>query len=399
MDGLNLQEKNDSLIKQIALGEDSVLELKQPGFSGGAVSGPHRNSMADELAAMANSRGGTVVLGVDDKTHEIIGIPHAYLDGTETWLRSIVNDLIKPPLDCRIKKQSVIDRGGVEKYIIKIEVPRSIFVHKSPDGYFTRIGSSKREMPPDVLARLFQQRSQNRLIRFDEQIVANARSEDLDKRLYDRFRTPLSPQDDMEFLLKLKLLSTDEEGTVYPTIGGILMASPSPEAFVSNAYIQAVCCNGTGYDAEQLDALDITGPLDIQIKEACKFVKRNMRVRAIKDPGRIETPQFALSAVFEAIVNAAAHRKHEKCYEMVVFLVFRMLGLQCRSEVRLADGRIDALVETKRNVYCFEFKLDKSADEALKQIDTKEYLLPWRGSGKKLFKGEWKMAVEGNNYE
>jgi len=79
-----------------------------------------------------------------------------------------------------------------------------------------------------------------------------------------------------------------------------------------------------------------------------------------------------------------------------------MLGLNCRSEVRIASGRIDTLVETKHFVYCFEFKLNGSADEALAQIVSKEYLLPWKGNGKKLFRigvvfdhgkhniGEWK---------
>jgi hypothetical protein len=56
-------------------------------------------------------------------------------------------------------------------------------------------------------------------------------------------------------------------------------------------------------------------------------------------------------------------------------------------------------------VYCFEFKLDKSADEAIEQIEKKDYLLPWKGSGRKLFKvgvnfdrekrniGEWKCEL------
>jgi hypothetical protein len=48
-----------------------------------------------------------------------------------------------------------------------MELPRSLFVHRSPGGYFHRVGSSKREMDPDYLARLFQQRSQSRIIRFD----------------------------------------------------------------------------------------------------------------------------------------------------------------------------------------------------------------------------------------
>ena len=53
-----------------------------------------------------------------------------------------------------------------------VDVPQSLFVHRSGSGYFTRIGSSKREMPPEVLARLFQQRSQVRLISFRLEICS-----------------------------------------------------------------------------------------------------------------------------------------------------------------------------------------------------------------------------------
>jgi hypothetical protein len=79
-----------------------------------------------------------------------------------------------------------------------------------------------------------------------------------------------------------------------------------------------------------------------------------------------------------------------------------MMGLFCQSEVQTADGRIDCVVETKKYVYCFEFKLDGTAEEVLAQIDTKDYLLPWSGGGKGLVKvgvsvdlekrtiGEWK---------
>jgi hypothetical protein len=79
-------------------------------------------------------------------------------------------------------------------------------------------------------------------------------------------------------------------------------------------------------------------------------------------------------------------KEKENYYETAIHLIFTMLGLNCRSEVRIASGRIDTLVETKRFVYCFEFKLNGTAEEALAQIDTREYLLPWTGSGKQLFK-------------
>jgi len=99
-------------------------------------------------------------------------------------------------------------------------------------------------------------------------------------------------------------------------------------------------------------------------------------------------------------------KERENYYETAVHLIFTMLGLNCRSEARIAAGRIDTLVETKRFVYCFEFKLNGTAEEALAQIDTKDYLLPWTGGGQQLFKvgvgfdyekrniGEWKYAIK-----
>lgn len=304
-------ESTENLLKHIKLGEDSVLEFKHMEFSGRKVRAPHRNSMADELAAMANTHTGVILLGIDDTTRAIEGIPHSQLDVVETWLRGICNDLIEPPLDCIIRKTPIDTGDGAEKVIIRIDVPKSLFVHQSPGGYFHRIGSSKRQMKPDMLARLFQQRSQARIIRFDEQIVPGTSMADLSPELWQRFRTPVSAADDTGFLQKMKLLAVDQDGQLRATVSGVLMASRKPEDFISNAFIQAVLYRGTQRDAAyQLDAKDITGPLDEQIHDACKFVERNTRVYAIKDPNRIETPQFSMNVIFEAVVNAVAHRDY-----------------------------------------------------------------------------------------
>ena len=97
--------------------------------------------------------------------------------------------------------------------------------------------------------------------------------------------------------------------------------------------------------------------------------------------GAMEALQVFLASIPYDIVKGT-----ESYYQTAIHLVFTMLGFNCRSEVRIAAGRIDTLVETKNFAYCFEFKLKGSAEEALAQIDAKEYLLPWKGSGKKLFK-------------
>ena len=306
-----MYENLSDLLRQIALGEDSVLELKSVEFSGKKVVGPHKDGMADELAAMANTATGIIVMGVDDKSREIQGIPLDKLDIVEGWLRSICNDTIEPPLDCVIRKLIVPNAEGEEKIIVRIDVLRSLFVHKSPNGYFRRTGSSRREMKPDALARLFQHRSQTRLIRFDEQTVPGTTPNDLNPKLWNRFRTVISPKSDPEFLEKLKLIARDEDNVVRATVSGILFACDESQSFMPNAFIQAVCYRGSERNAAyQLDAKDIAGPLDSQIEDACKFVERNMRVYAIKAPNRIETPQFSMNVVFEAVVNAVAHRDY-----------------------------------------------------------------------------------------
>jgi len=304
-------ETTDELLKQIRLGEDSSLELKNLKYKGNEVNDPHRKSMADELAAMANTANGILILGVDDKSKTVVGIPEEKLDAVETWIREICNDHIKPQLFCRIRKMTVMTDDGEERFIIRVDVPKSLHVHKSPGGYFWRIGDSKYEMPPEILARLFQQRSQARIIRFDEQSVNTTHRDVLDKTLWKKFKTPLSPKDDEEFLLKLKLLTKDDDGNIYPSVSGVLMATHQPQEILQNAFIQAVAYRGSERNAAyQFDARDICGTLDVQIAAAYEFVKKNMKVYAAKEPARQDIPQYAMQAVFEALVNAVAHRDY-----------------------------------------------------------------------------------------
>jgi predicted HTH transcriptional regulator len=304
-------ETIDELTRQIRLGEDSSLELKDLRYKENQVSDPHRNSMADELSAIANTTNGIIVLGVDDKTRLITGIPTDKLDIVELWLRGICNDLITPQLFCRIRKLSVIADDGTEKNIVRVDIPKSLFVHQSPGGYYERIGTAKRQMSPDRLARLFQQRSQARMIYFDEQAVTHAPSDCLEKGLWKKFTTSFSSDIEEDFLLKLKFLTKDQDGNIYPTVSGILMASNQPQKYLSNAFIQAVAYRGNERNAAyQLDAQDITGSLDKQIIDACMFVKKNMRVYATKEPARLDIPQYSMQVVFEAIVNAVAHRDY-----------------------------------------------------------------------------------------
>lgn len=310
------------LVHKIRLGEDSALEIKTVHFRGDKISAPHRDGLADEMAAMANTADAVLVLGVDDKTREIIGIPQNRLDSVESYVREICNDSINPPLMVRTYWMELPDQTGTPRIVLKVDVPRSLFVHESPGGYFYRQGSSKRKMSPEYLARLFQQRSQASLIRFEEQAVPGTRMEDLNPDLWRRF-TARSDEAPEIVLLKRNLLSTTESGQVCASVAGVLMAAEHPEQYLPGAFIEAVSYRGEIPDSnKQLDAHKLCGPLDSQIEQAVAFLRRNQKIAARKVPHRVELPQFSERAVFEAVVNAVAHRDYSIHGSKIRFFMF-----------------------------------------------------------------------------
>lgn len=304
------------LLAKIGLGEDSSLELKEVRFSGNRMTAPHRDGLANELVAFANARGGVCVLGVEDKARKVVGIPEERLDKVEALVREVCNDSIDPPLFAHIERMRLPDAQGNLVAVLKIDVPRSLFVHRGPGGYLQRLGSSRRVLTSEQLARLFQQRSQTGLIRFDEQAIGAATLDDLEPALWERFFDRPSEDGPEIRLSKLGLVRRDEAGALRPTVTGVLVATKEPRHWLPNAFIQAVAYRGITTvpegpsDLYQVDSKDISGPADAQVIEACRFVLRNMRVAATKGPGRRDLPQFDMGAVFEAVVNAVAHRDY-----------------------------------------------------------------------------------------
>ena len=302
--------RHDELVRRIRLGADPTMELKRVLLAGSRITALKDNEFAHDLAGMANGWGGAAVLGVDDGSREILGIPLDRLDAVEAWIRKICNDSVKPPLDALIRKIEVPSADGSLVPVVCVEIVRSLFVHKSPGGYFRRIGSSTREMSPEVLARLFQERSQSRLIRFDELPVPGTSPEQLDDGLTRRFPRAGRFPDEIA-LCKLRIVADDEDGAARITIAGVLLCTREPGRWLPHAQIQAVSYVGERQDINyQSDAREFDGPLDEQVFEALNFVRRNMRVAVAKAMTRIERPQFSHRAVFEALVNVVAHRDY-----------------------------------------------------------------------------------------
>ena len=119
--------------------------------------------------------------------------------------------------------------------------------------------------------------------------------------------------------------------------------------------------------------------------------------------GDIESCLERTRSFFASIPNDLEN-KTEKHYQTIFYLLFRLMGQYVDTEVKNAIGRADAVVKLPDAVYVFEFKFDGTPEEALAQIDSKQYAIPYQADGKKIFKigvnfdsatrtiGEWKIA-------
>ncbi|GHT49614.1 ATPase AAA [Spirochaetia bacterium] len=78
--------------------------------------------------------------------------------------------------------------------------------------------------------------------------------------------------------------------------------------------------------------------------------------------------------------------KVESYYELIFLITLRMLGIYCEAQVHTAIGRVDAVLKVDDYVYVIEIKVNGSAEEALEQINNKDYALSYEGEGKKIIK-------------
>ena len=84
---------------------------------------------------------------------------------------------------------------------------------------------------------------------------------------------------------------------------------------------------------------------------------------------------------FLACISYDMHLPHEKYYQTIFFVVFKLLGASVEAESRTNEGRIDAYIRTQKNVYIFEFKLNKTSRKAIGQIIDRRYYEKFQSSG------------------
>ena len=296
---------DEDILSQLRLGEDSHWEFKQIEFSGNRPRSPSRDDLADEIAAFANANGGVLICGVTDNG-DVQGMSREQLVELDSFLVEVSTDTIKPAV--RIRTQHMQNPDG--KRLLLVDVPKGNSQHDSPGGSYVRVGGSKRKMTSDERLRLAQRRGQARFLSFDEQTVPETGFRTLDESLWKPLLSAAGSADPESALGKLALLSPDEAGIQRCTVAGVLLCTRNPEQWLPSACITATRYRGKDRASGQIDAQLITGPLNRQIADAVSFAARNMHVAARKEPARVDLPQYSDKVLFEALVNAVAHRDY-----------------------------------------------------------------------------------------
>jgi ATP-dependent DNA helicase RecG len=292
---LTPQEEVQRLIAQ---GENAAVEFKGPAV--------RPESIARELVAMANARGGSLLLGVRDDGH-IEGLDSQR--NHEEWLINIARSGCVPPLEVTCTMVT-LEAGQV----LLVRVPKGLHKpYQTSDGrYLVRVGSTNRNASAPELLRLFQAGG---FFHFDLTAVEGSDHRHLDttrlSRYFQRYTVAfdeLPPDERLHLLRNADILS--ESGAC--TVGGLLIFGSDPQRFLDQAAISLAVYDGQQPAAELLDRQTFTGPLDAQIDQAVPAILRNLpEVSHIEGTKRVTGSPRLPDVVFrELLVNAVAHRSY-----------------------------------------------------------------------------------------
>jgi hypothetical protein len=98
-----------------------------------------------------------------------------------------------------------------------------------------------------------------------------------------------------------------------------------------------------------------------------------------KNPAKLKN---SINLAFEKIPYPLWQKENEHFYHAIVHLLFSLMGIYIQSEVHTKDGRADAIINIEEGIFCLEFKLDKSANEAIEQVREKGYLNAYLNNSK-----------------
>ncbi len=253
------------------------------------------------IVAFANTSGGTLLVGVEDGTRGVRGVPDVLQE--EERLANLIADSISPRL---VPSIEII--AWRKTHVLGVEIfpspnrPHYLNRFGPEEGVFVRVGSTNRRAD---LVLIDEMRRYSQVSSLDEQPMAELNSEAIDFRAASEFFRPIRKlvRHDLE---TLKLITT-YQGRIVPTIGGVLLFGADRLSHYPDAWIQAG--RFAGNDRRRIiDAAEVRSYLPGAAEEVIAFLQKHMtREAVIGSVKRTEVWTYPVVAVREAIMNAIVH--------------------------------------------------------------------------------------------
>jgi ATP-dependent DNA helicase RecG len=290
-----------TLIAQIAGGEDSARQFK--------ADVRNAESLASEMAAFANSEGGTLFLGVADNG-SVAGLSRADVGRVNQLISNAASHLVRSPLTVRTENV-VLQNGNV---VIVLSVPKGMdkpYFDKN-GVIWMRTGSDKRRVSSkEELRRLFQISSQFHA----DELPTKAGIDKLDKLRFRDFLQqhhkhgyPDSSKKLLQLLQNMNLATNSGE----LNLAGVLMFAEHPEWITPQFVVKAIRYPGNEiHGTDYLDTEDFAGPIRKIFDDSHAFIMRNLhKVQAGKGVNAPGTPEISPVVFEELLVNALVHRDY-----------------------------------------------------------------------------------------
>lgn len=294
------------LLEVIACGETSKVQFKE--------TLENKTSIAAEMVAMSNSKGGKIIFGIKDKTGEICGLEYSQIQKIGNQLSSIATDLVKPQIFINTEVVAA-NVGGKSKRILVASIEEGIAKpYKDSQGviWIKQGGDKRRLTDNNEQILLFQQSG---LVYIDEMIVPDTSFSDLDREKIAEYVSKIdgdehTSEDITEQVCKnLNILKNDRL-----TLGGLLFFARKPQKFRPAFCVKAVSFWGNDITGtEYRDSQDIIGTIPRIFDDTMDFFNRNLhhtqQGQDFNSTGILEISEIALK---ELVQNALTHRDYSK---------------------------------------------------------------------------------------
>ena len=264
----------------------------------------NQNSIAAEMIAFANSKGGMLLFGIKDKTGEIIGLDYAQLQHIGNRLSIIASDFIFPEIFITTETVEIDGRNVLCVYID--EGKAKPYKDKNGTIWLKQGGDKRRVTDNSEQIRLFQQ---NGLIFADEMIVPETSVANIDQQKVKDYLLRLGIENvptDLEILYQnLNILKDNRL-----TLGGLMFFAKNPQQFRPLISIKAIAFYGNSIaGSEYRDSRDILGTVPEMYREGMAFFKSNLRhTQQGQSFNSLGILEISTAALEEMLQNALIHR-------------------------------------------------------------------------------------------